>query len=225
MDVGPETTECPHVRDMIRDTSKRERFIRQFKVMTMWSMRRKSIFNNLSKRRKVVLTNIQDCLLMLPRSLHQPVENATLHYLDRLHAWNVRLPGAGLAGISFITLSAKIINSVCIETSSRNVYADWIRSWRWIWLLVLCRVQQLYLQRNYWTGLYELYPLYRGKNHPISRYVSCIETSVTSKIFPVSQMLRQPYSPWVPNEQETATLEGTVAIPCQGKIKNSGISF
>ena len=72
---------------------------------------------------------------MLPRSLHQPVENATLHYLDRLHAWNVRLPGAGLAGISFVTLSAKIINSVCIETSSRNIYADWIRSWRWIWFL------------------------------------------------------------------------------------------
>jgi len=53
----------------------------------------------------------------------------------------------------------------------------------------------------------------------------CMETSVTSKIFPVSQMLRESYSPWVPNEQETAALEGAVAIPCQGKMDNPEIAF
>jgi len=38
-------------------------------------------------------------------------------------------------------------------------------------------------------------------------------------------MLRQPYTPWIPNEQETTALEGAVAIPCQGKIKIPEIAF
>lgn len=31
-------------------------------------------------------------------------------------------------------------------------------------------------------------------------------------------MLRESYSPWVPNEQESSILEGTLAVPCQGKF-------
>ncbi|KXN82983.1 Ubiquitin carboxyl-terminal hydrolase 22, partial [Leucoagaricus sp. SymC.cos] len=35
--------------------------------------------------------------------------------------------------------------------------------------------------------------------------------------FQVSQMLRESYTPWVPNKQESSILEGTLAIPCQGR--------
>lgn len=33
---------------------------------------------------------------------------------------------------------------------------------------------------------------------------------------PVSKRLREPFTPWEPNGQEQATLEGAIATPCQG---------